>query len=200
MDTSKSPLFITNLLALAGSVIVIAILIWGLVNFTGWSVSKISSIFSRDNSVAQVDNRESQVENDVSGGTNDSPAQTPAPATGTPDFSVQILRTGMTSANEAYVVFDIANHGGASTGTWYFTANVPTSGNSQIYTSPAQVSLAQGAHIENTLRFSPLIGGTFTVTVDPSNRVKELNESNNIASQSISGNNYTQTPAPYPGY
>ena len=92
----------------------------------------------------------------------------------------------MTSANEAYAVFDIANRGMAQTGAWHFTANVPTTGSAQYYVSPAQMSLAPGAHIENTLRFSPLTGGAFTVTVDPDNRVKESNESNNTASTYIS--------------
>ena len=85
------------------------------------------------------------------------------------------------------IEFDIANIGGSSTGSWYFTANLPTGpSNSYPYTSPVQVSLAPGEHIVNTLRFSPnMRPGVITVTVDPANRVIETNKTNNLISQSI---------------
>ncbi len=119
---------------------------------------------------------------------------------GMPDLYVQILSYGViepvsgniiprrpTSPNDLVAVkFDIANTGGAPTGAWYFTAQLPTV---PIYTylSDSQNSLAPGAHIQNMLRFTQTAqgGGSFVVSVDPSNLINESNEGNNTASQSI---------------
>ena len=98
------------------------------------------------------------------------------------------------------VTFDIKNQGGTPTGVWYFSAQLPTNP-ATPYISPAQRSLGAGDHIENTLRFNQATaGGYFTVTVDPSNTVRESNESNNSASQTISWGNYGYPtyPQPYP--
>lgn len=108
----------------------------------------------------------------------------PVPVSGgSPDLSVSM--TGVIAdGNMASATFDIANTGGSSTGTWYFTAVLPTS-QPYTFTSDAQAPLAPGAHIVNTLRWSGSNsgGGTFSVSVDPSNAVKESNESNNYISQ-----------------
>ena len=85
------------------------------------------------------------------------------------------------------VEFDIANIGGSSTGSWYFTATLPTGGPQPfLYTSPPQRSLAPGEHIVNVLRFAPnMRPSTITVTADPLNYIREANENNNIVAQSM---------------
>lgn len=132
---------------------------------------------------------------------------------GKPDLMVRIIAIGMidpytgafvnrmpTSKNEvAAVKFDIANVGAGPSGMWYFTAQLPTYP-ATPYVSPAQNSLGRGDHIENTLRFNQVSpnGGTFSVTVDPSNAISELSESNNYISEWINGDT-GYYPTPYPG-
>jgi hypothetical protein len=133
--------------------------------------------------------------------------------TGPADLSVRVLAVGVVDNYGNFVArqpmnpqeitaikFDIANNGHTSTGTWYFSVVLPTNP-AYTYQSPAQMSLAPGAHIENTLRFGPMNagGGTAYISVDASNIVKESNESNNSASQWMGApvwNGY-QYPAPY---
>ncbi|KKW34607.1 MAG: hypothetical protein UY81_C0068G0011, partial [Candidatus Giovannonibacteria bacterium GW2011_GWA2_53_7] len=118
---------------------------------------------------------------------------------GLPDLSVRILSKGViepvsgdiisrepTSPEELVAVrFLISNVGGASTGTWYFTAQLPIYPD-YAYASPAQVPLARGASIENTLRFKNAVpGGIFSVSVDPVDEVRESSEINNTASVNI---------------
>lgn len=138
---------------------------------------------------------------------------TPKPvATGTPDLSVRVLAVGVidpvtgvfaarypTSPNDiAAVKFDIANNGAGSTGTWYFTVQLPIQ-SSYLYSSPAQMNLAPGSHIENILRFRPVVsgGGNILIQVDPSNMVRESNESNNAVTQFIAVPAWTGTYQPY---
>ena len=84
------------------------------------------------------------------------------------------------------VEFDIANVGGIATGSWYFSASLPTAGSVYPYHSPTQISLPPGEHIVSVLRFSPnMRPGTVTITADPSNIVREANETNNTVSQNI---------------
>ncbi|HEY4514475.1 MAG TPA: CARDB domain-containing protein [Candidatus Paceibacterota bacterium] len=121
------------------------------------------------------------------------------PETGLPDLSVRILSVGVidpisgdifarppTSPNDLVAVsFDIANAGTASTGVWYFTAQLPIAP-PYTFSSVAQISLAPGDHIENMLRFKQAVpGGNFSVAVDPANLVRETVESNNFAAQNI---------------
>ena len=132
------------------------------------------------------------------------------PAGGPADLSVRIISIVPDSYGAAAVTFDIANIGGTATGIYYFTAQLPTQ---QMYTysSPMQASLSPGSHIVNTLRFTQVQqgGGTFSVSLDPSNTVHESNESNNYATQFMSApypmyNNYNynpyQNPNPYVQY
>jgi hypothetical protein len=113
-------------------------------------------------------------------------------------------------AGVTVVAFDIANTGGSPTGTWYFTAQLPTS-QPYTYTSSAQASLAPGDHIANTLRFTGVMSGGLTgqggnvgISVDPSNAVAESNESNNYASQWVNApyqsGYYTAPAAPAYNY
>ena len=88
--------------------------------------------------------------------------------------------------------FDIANIGGTSSGTYYFTAQLPTSGG-YTYSSLAQSSLAPSAHVVSTLRFSQAVSGVFSVSITTA----DANSGNNYASQTMSGSyNYNQ-PYPY---
>jgi hypothetical protein len=127
------------------------------------------------------------------------PTPTPAPKpTGPADLVVRIISVGVidpisgnilprgpiSPAETVAVTFDIKNQGGMATGAWHFTANLPTNPMTP-YVSPQQKSLNPGDGIQNTLRFNQSTGGTFSVSVDPSNFVRESNESNNNASQWI---------------
>lgn len=136
---------------------------------------------------------------------------TPRPA-GKPDLSVRIIAVGVinqaTGAFEnrypvgpeevAAVQFDIANSGSASTGTYYFTVNLPLQGG-YTYTSPLQANLSPGSHVVNTLRFKPVQtgGGTVTVNVDTTYAVGESNEGNNAAAMYINSGSWTGYYAPY---
>lgn len=117
--------------------------------------------------------------------------QTPAQISGPADLVVTVLSAVTDITGASVVTFDIANRGGSSSGTYAFTANLPTM---QAYTfiSDPQQSLAPGAHIVNTLRFNQTVSGLFSVSVDPSQTVREASESNNAASWQIS--------MPYPTY
>jgi len=94
------------------------------------------------------------------------------------------------------VTFDIKNQGGSSSGGYYFTAQLPTNPVTP-YTSPLQNPLGPGDHVENTLRFNQSAGGTFSVSVDPTNVVRESNENNNYLSEMISAATYPQYPYGY---
>ena len=91
------------------------------------------------------------------------------------------------SPNEVIgVEFDVANIGGTASGSWYFTATLPTGAQPYLYTSPAQISLKPGEHIVSVMRFAPnQFGGIATITVDPLSRVYDANRSNNVVSQTI---------------
>jgi cell division septation protein DedD len=109
-----------------------------------------------------------------------SPTPTPASANTSPaDLSVRILALGVIDRSTGMFVqrapmyyddiaaaqFDIANIGGSSSGTYYFSANLPTAGG-YVYNSPAQNSLQPGDHMINTLRWSNSAQtGTFTVAL-----------------------------------
>ena len=129
------------------------------------------------------------------------PVKKTAPVSSGPaDLSVRIIATGYIdpasgallmnrAPNPGDIVgveFDIANIGGSPTGTWYFDAHLPTA-TPYTYTSPAQASLAPGAHIMNPLRFTQLApgGGLFTAIANPSSQVNDANRTNNEAAQVI---------------
>lgn len=133
--------------------------------------------------------------------------------TGPADLSVQVLAVGVIDSYGNFVArqpmnpneisaikFDIANKGHSSTGTWYFSVTLPTNP-AYSYQSPAQMSLAPGAHIENILRFRPMNagGGTAYISIDTSNLVKESNESNNSTSMWMGAPMWSGYPytAPY---
>lgn len=126
---------------------------------------------------------------------------TPKPI-GTPDLEIRIIAVGVIDAYSGMFVsrnpispeetvavkFDVANRGTAASGSWYFSAELPTYPVSP-YNSPRQASLAPGAHIESTLRFNQVAigGGVFNVSADSSNAVAESNEKNNDAAIWVTG-------------
>lgn len=127
-------------------------------------------------------------------GTHTTTGTNPKPIVHTPvDLRVTILSLTADQYGNGTAVFDIANIGGTSSGTYYFSATLPTA-QPYAYSSPAQASLTPGSHVVSTLHFTQAITGAFTVTVDPGNYVHESNESNNSASQTLSA------PVPYNSY
>jgi len=114
---------------------------------------------------------------------------TPKPTTykGPADLSVRIISA--TGGSMATVTFDIANVGGSPTGTYHFSAYLPTS-SGYTYYSPAQASLNPGDHVVNTLTFTQAQGGTVSVTVQPGS--SDATAANNSASQTVTGGNAVQ--------
>lgn len=105
-----------------------------------------------------------------------------AKPTGPADLSVTILSLNADAFGNATVTFDISNLGGSSSGTYYFSAQLPTV-QPYSYSSPAQASLGAGSHVVSTLNFTSASPGTFTVNVTSSS---DSNASNNYASQYLS--------------
>ena len=132
------------------------------------------------------------------------PAPAPRPITPA-DISVRIVSVYTDASGLSTATFEIVNIGGSATGSYYFTAQLPTissySGNyyggtmqGYTYTSPIQKSLGAGDRIVNTLRFTQIRpeGGTFSVQVDPYGSVRESNKTNNFVSQFVSAPYYYQ--------
>lgn len=97
------------------------------------------------------------------------------------DLSVRII--SVTTGSLDSVQFDIANVGGSTSGSYTFTAYLPTS-DSYVYSSPVQAPLSAGSHVANTLQFTGSTGGTVTIVIKPTT---SDNSANNTASQSVGG-------------
>lgn len=114
---------------------------------------------------------------------------TPALGTAGPaDLSVSITSATVDQYGNAVVIFNIGNVSGSASGSYYFSAQLPTM-NGYPYNSPQQASLNPGDHIVNTLRFSQATPGIFSVSLS----VSDANQGNNYASQTVSGSYYTTT-------
>lgn len=126
---------------------------------------------------------------------------------GIADLQVTILATGVIDAYGNFVArqpmhqdeiaavkFDIGNRGTAATGAWHFSVQLPLQGG-YVYTSPVQMNLSPGSHIENVLRFKPIQsgGGPITVLIDTTNAVRESNELNNAATVHMPGGTWYQS-------
>lgn len=122
---------------------------------------------------------ETPVEQHVSTPTTPSNTSGQAPATPA-DLSVRMASVSIDASGQGVATFDIANVGGRSSGTYYFTAQLPTA-SGYMYSSPAQASLAPGAHVANTLRFSGGTPGVVSVSIT----TPDSNADNNYASQSV---------------
>jgi len=187
-----------NLLAIVGFVIVIVVIILGLFRLATLSKSWFYSLFSLKAKSIQIPAL-STVKEKISASTTQTTTTTIGDGSNVADLSVRILSVGVIDPISGNIIpreptrpddlvavrFLISNGGGAPTGSWYFTAQLPTTP-AYPYSSPVQTSLPPGGSIENMLRFKNAVpGGVFSVSVDPSNQVKESNESNNSASQNI---------------
>ena len=102
------------------------------------------------------------------------------------------------------VTFTVSNIGGSPSGSWYFTYTTPTNTNS-IEKSPFQLSLNPGESMLVTIDFDDTDNGIFNVSIDidPDNRTRDINRSNNYGSTYISSS-YTRinygSSAYYPSY
>jgi hypothetical protein len=138
-----------------------------------------------------------------------SPSPSPAAYKSPADLRVQIIALGVIDPNTGLFVnraptspgdiaaaeFDIANVGGSTSRTYYFSSNLPTIGG-YVYNSPAQAPLSPGSHVVNTLRWTESApAGTFTVTVSG-----DSNTANNFASATINANYGYPYPYAQPTY
>jgi len=89
------------------------------------------------------------------------------------------------------VKFKVTNLGTKETGTWYFSAVLPTQGG-YPFNSVAQQSLMPGSSVEIFMTFDQLVPGihNFTVHVDPANYIYEWSDHNNVAGQTLTVLNY----------
>jgi len=127
---------------------------------------------------------------------------------GKPDLATRILQVGLLANNNSTMLisnqtqfnysdmvgvkFEVRNDGDANTGSWYFTASLP-SASTPNYTSPIQRSLRPGDSIIFTLGFGSLknqSNSLITINVDPQNTVYEGVEYNNIVTQAITNIGY----------
>lgn len=130
------------------------------------------------------------------------PATTPPPVApvGSPDLQTRVLAIGsIDTASHVFtpktvfqahetvtVLFEVRNVGTARSGTWLFTAYLPTDP-PHTYYPPRQQALGAGDWIEYTLSFDQLTIGsqTITITADPANEIRESNTHNNTVAQQI---------------
>lgn len=83
--------------------------------------------------------------------------------------------------------FVVQNIGTNVSGTWDFSATLPTSP-AFTYNSAQQISFMPGDRIDYVLSFDrplPGTGNKITITLDPSNLVSESNKSNNTSTMTI---------------
>lgn len=127
----------------------------------------------------------------------------PATLTGLSDLTVEITATGyLTSSNtnsfvksntvadgkRGAVKFAIINRGTNTSGTFEFTAKLPTTSSSFTFNSAKQQSLKPGERIDYVLGFDRTKSGDdreIRITVDSDKDVNESNENNNTDSVTV---------------
>ncbi len=132
-----------------------------------------------------------------------SPSYTTTNYSGPAQLSVRVISGNINANGDGTVTFDIANIGGSPSGSYYFSAQLPTA-QSYPYQSPLQTSLAPGSHITSTLNFTDAAsgGGLFSVTIEGN----AANSSSDYATMQIPGptnynnSNYGYQEAPYMQY
>ena len=190
-NTEEKQGFFSNAIAVSVFIIIMAIVIWGLLHIVNLSSSWFASTFSPRSSYTTSQTpaggvMPTPVPTNVQQDTRTTTVDNPAPAyhtdtaRGPADLAVRIL--SVSSGNPAVVMFDIANVGGSSSGSYTFTAYLPTADN-YVYNSLVQYPLNPGDHVVNTLRFSQGVGGSVTIVV----HAKDPNTANNTASQGLVG-------------
>ncbi|MEO8638001.1 MAG: CARDB domain-containing protein [Candidatus Taylorbacteria bacterium] len=119
---------------------------------------------------------------------------------GRPDLSIRILATGtvnsrnqfieqsaIDSNERAAVRFEVQNIGTKGSGIWRFESELPTQ-RSYTFRSDLEPTLFPGDKIEFTLAFDEFENTSnlrFTIQVDPSDQIDELDENNNDAGVGI---------------
>lgn len=117
---------------------------------------------------------------------------------GPADISVHIVSSSIDQSGAGVVTFDIGNIGGSTSGSYTFSALLPTSP-AIPYNSAPQAPLAPGSHIVDTLRFTDVAagGGIFSVSV----YANDADQANNYASTQVSApynNGYNTYPVQQP--
>jgi hypothetical protein len=121
---------------------------------------------------------------------------------GPAQLSVRIISGTVNPNGTGTVTFDIANIGGATSGTYSFSAQLPTA-QPYPYQSPIQAPLAPGSHVTSTLNFTDVQsgGGTFSVTIEGANATNGYATIQLTAPYNNYNNGYNQTPyVQYPTY
>lgn len=123
---------------------------------------------------------------------------------GPAQLAVSIISGNINASGDGTVTFNIANVGESTSGSYTFSAILPTA-QAYPYVSPEQAPLAPGAHVVSTLSFTNARsgGGLFSVTIEGA----DANSSSDSASMEIPGpyayngyNNYTEPDTVYPSY
>jgi hypothetical protein len=119
---------------------------------------------------------------------------------GPADLSVRIVSAYVDQSGAGVATFEIANVGGSTSGSYTFSAQLPTMP-AIPYFSPQQAPLAPGAYVTSTLRFTDVApgGGSFSVSINGN----DANASNDYASIQLAApyyNNSYNYPQPYPTY
>ena len=117
---------------------------------------------------------------------------------GPSDLTAYITSVQYSGAGRVTVNFQVTNTGYSPTGPWQFVAYLPASlPYESIYNSAYQSSIPPGKTSYFNLSFYPYYGGgsaEIKISLDPENRVPELNETNNLAVNYLNLNQY------YPSY
>ena len=126
----------------------------------------------------------------------------PPTLSGLPDFAVRISAVGylVSTSTSSFVAtttiparsrvavkFTIQNQGTNASGSWRFSASIPTD-NAYIFESPVQQSLLPGENIEYILGFDQAKAGSdmpIAISVDYEKKVSESDENNNGASEKV---------------
>lgn len=95
-----------------------------------------------------------------------------------------LVVTNARAIDDETVIFDVSNIGSRPSGNWYFTYSIP---GERVETSPLQISLNPGNAIRYTLTFEDIQSGNTIIAVDPNNLIREVSDSNNIASIFVEG-------------
>lgn len=98
-----------------------------------------------------------------------------------------VASTNVPTGKQGAVRFSVTNIGTNLSGSWNFDASLPTVPD-YTFSSPNQLSLNPGEHIEFTLGYDKGRTGTnreASITVDPNKTIVESNENNNNASATI---------------
>ncbi|HUO50848.1 MAG TPA: hypothetical protein VMU25_04785 [Candidatus Paceibacterota bacterium] len=120
---------------------------------------------------------------------------------GPADLAVRIISVSIDSTGAGVATFDIGNIGGTTSGSYYFTAQLPTAV-PYPYQSPLQSPLGPGDHVQNTLRFTDLMpgGGLFGVSIVNGDNSPANDTASQFLSAPYTQPGYNYAPQPYTVY